>query len=301
VLIAAILALCAWALAGQWSDVREQLRTTSLAVLAGAGALAMAAMATFATGWRIILKDLGAPLGVRDAGGIYFLGQLGKYIPGSVWPVVAQTALAREHGVARRAVAAGFVLHLVVTLVTGGVVAALTMPFAGADALARYWWLFAALPAAVIALHPRLLGPGLRFVARLARRPEALIGAPSVRTLLHAGIWCAAGWVVFGLHVAMLGASVGGEGPDLLLRSIGGWALAWSVGFLVVVAPAGLGVREAALALVLGPALPPGGAAAVALLSRLVMTAADLLWGLLASWQVLRLRRRTERGSTPNA
>jgi hypothetical protein len=64
----------------------------------------------------------------------------------------------------------------------------------------------------------------------------------------------------------------------------------------VIVAPVGAGAREAALVFLLQPTIPPTEAAVVALTSRLVVTAADLIWGLVALGA--ERRRRERRGNT---
>src|SRR4029079_6419948 len=58
----------------------------------------------------------------------------------------------------------------------------------------------------------------------------------------------------------------------------GAFAAAWCAGFLVVVVPTGAGTREAVLTLALASLLPGGPAAAltVAVLSRLLLTLADV-------------------------
>ena len=61
------------------------------------------------------------------------------------------------------------------------------------------------------------------------------------------------------------------------LLSVGGFAFAWCVGFVVVFAPAGAGIREALLIATLSPMLDVGRATAVTLVSRLLMTAGDLI------------------------
>jgi uncharacterized membrane protein YbhN (UPF0104 family) len=58
--------------------------------------------------------------------------------------------------------------------------------------------------------------------------------------------------------------------------SIGGYCLAWAVGFLVVVAPAGAGAREAALAAALSPVLDGAELVVLVLASRVLLTVADL-------------------------
>jgi uncharacterized membrane protein YbhN (UPF0104 family) len=64
----------------------------------------------------------------------------------------------------------------------------------------------------------------------------------------------------------------------MLPVAAGGFALAWSVGFLAVFVPAGVGVREAALVAALAPVLDRGDALVVALISRVLMTLGDLAW-----------------------
>ena len=70
----------------------------------------------------------------------------------------------------------------------------------------------------------------------------------------------------------------------IALLAVGGFAFAWSVGFLVVFAPAGAGIRDVLLVAILGPVLGVGSATAVALVSRALMTAGDLLTAALAAW-----------------
>ncbi len=45
-----------------------------------------------------LLNDLGSPLPPAGSLRVFFLGQLGKYVPGSVWPAVAQMELGRDYG-----------------------------------------------------------------------------------------------------------------------------------------------------------------------------------------------------------
>ena len=49
--------------------------------------------------WRIAVRELDSSVHVAAASKIYLLGQLGKYLPGSLWAVAAQTALAKRSGV----------------------------------------------------------------------------------------------------------------------------------------------------------------------------------------------------------
>ncbi len=56
----------------------------------------------------------------------------------------------------------------------------------------------------------------------------------------------------------------------------GAFALAWVLGFVVVAAPAGLGARELALGVAAAPVVGVTGAAALAVLLRVVHTLGDV-------------------------
>ena len=68
-------------------------------------------------------------------------------------------------------------------------------------------------------------------------------------------------------------------------------ALAITLGFVVVVAPSGIGVREAVLVATLAPVLDTSQALAIALVARLLFTVADLI----AAAVVALIRNRTPR------
>jgi uncharacterized membrane protein YbhN (UPF0104 family) len=265
----------------QWSRVGDTVRDVPLVALAG-GAAAMAT-ATYCSmlAWRAVLADLGSPLRLRFATGIFFVGQLGKYLPGSLWPVVAQMELGKEHGVPRKRSAVAALLVIVVGLTAAGVIGAATLPFVATGSLTRYRYVFLVPVLGLVLLVPRVFDRVTALGLRLLRR------APLDRHLSPRGIGAALGWSLvqwawYGAGVWAIARGLPGAPRGLLALSMGAYALAWSAGFLFLVAPAGAGVREGALVLLLAPSLGSGPALGVALLARLLATLGDLVWGLVA-------------------
>ena len=87
------------------------------------------------------------------------------------------------------------------------------------------------------------------------------------------GSWAGAGLQVWALAVPL------GAPADLrtAVLVIGGYALAWAVGFIVIIAPAGVGPREIVLGAVLSAVLDrPGAVVVIVLLSRVMFTLVDL-------------------------
>jgi glycosyltransferase 2 family protein len=191
---------------------------------------------------------------------------------------MAQMELGRDYHVPQRASGAAVGVFLLVVVGTGLAVAAATTPLLGPDALDAYWWLLAVLPLALLTVVPLVLNRLLALALRLTRRPP-LTAPLSTGGLVRAAGWALLSWLAYGVHLWVLAGQLGAGGPLLLARATGAFAAAWCVGFLLLVAPAGAGVREAALVLLLAGALTRPQATVVAVVSRLLFVLGDLGWG----------------------
>jgi uncharacterized membrane protein YbhN (UPF0104 family) len=271
----------AYATATQWSRVGDAIRLVSAPDLALAGAATLGGTYASFLAWRAVLADLGSPLPVRDAAKVFFVGQLGKYVPGSLWTVVAQMELGRDRDVPRRRSAAAALLVIVVALTAAGVVAAATLPFTAGGGIKPYRYVFLAPAVGLVLLVPKVFERVVSTAFRLVKRtpPERML---SERGVLAALGWAAVQWLLYGVAVWALARAVPGAPGTLLALATGAYALAWSAGFLFLVAPAGAGVREGALTLLLAPAVGSGRALGFALVTRLLATLADLILGAVA-------------------
>ncbi len=276
-------------LARRWHEVRPLLHELSVAGVGLAGGAVVAGIyATFLC-WRAVLTDLGSPLPLGGGMRIFFLGQLGKYLPGSVWPLLAQMELGRDYKVPRRASGAAVAVFMLLILGSGLLVAAVALPLLGEHALQRYWWALTVLPVAAVLLYPPVLNRLLATALRLARR-DPMPNPLTLPGVVRAVGWALVSWVLYGLHVWILARMLGAGGVGILPRSIGAFAAAWCVGFLVVIAPAGGGAREAALIVLLGTGVGAARATVIAVVSRLLFTVGDLGWG---GGVALAVRKRT--------
>jgi uncharacterized membrane protein YbhN (UPF0104 family) len=276
-------------LARRWNEVRPLLHELSVAGVGLAGVAVVAGIyATFLC-WRAVLTDLGSPLPLGGGMRIFFLGQLGKYLPGSVWPLLAQMELGRDYKVPRRASGAAVAIFMLLILGSGLLVAAVALPLLGEHALQRYWWALTALPVAAVLLYPPVLNRLLATALRLAQR-DPMPNPLTLPGVVRAVGWALVSWGLYGLHVWLLARMLGAGGVGILPRSIGAFAAAWCVGFLVVIAPAGGGAREAALIVLLGSGVGAARATVIAVVSRLLFTVGDLGWG---GGVALAVRKRT--------
>jgi len=96
------------------------------------------------------------------------------------------------------------------------------------------------------------------------------------RILAAAALLAAASWAITGTAAWILIAALTPSPPDPFFL-IGAYAFAWLVGFLVVFAPSGLGVREATLIVLLAPHLGAGPATVLAVVLRFANIVGDVV------------------------
>lgn len=272
------LAAVAYAVVTNWADVSVHLSRISVGAFLLSTLAALAGTWLTMLGWRVLLADLGSPLELAPASGVYFVGQLGKYLPGSLWSVLVQADMASSLKVPRRRTAVAGLLALGFSLLTGFVVG---LPAASylirREADGFDWWTLLALPVVAVLLVPRILNRLIGSLLRILRR-EPLEHDLSGRAVGSAVLLFILVWVTFGLHTLLLARAVAGPEPHphLGVAALTGYALSVSLGMLTVILPAGLGAREGLLTLILATAIPVAAAGAVAIVSRFIVTIVDV-------------------------
>ena len=228
--------------------------------------------------WQRTVRAWGQSLGFADATRIWFVSNLGRYVPGKVWQIGAMGVLAQRVGVSPVAAVGSSLVIAIVNVVTG-VAVAVVCGVGTWEAPAWMVPLTAALAAAVVAT-PWLLPVAARWIGRILRRSVVSPNLP------HSAVWIAAGgcttaWLIYGaafrlLHVALLGPT------SDLLRSTAAFTGSYIIGFLVLFAPGGLGVREYMLQDLLSRLGIASGADAwlVVLASRAWLTVLEIVPGL---------------------
>ncbi len=289
VLVAAIVAL--WR---NWTDVSATLaslavRTWLPSLLAVPLGIVCATMS-----WQVFVDDLGTPVGPARGGQIFLVGQLGKYVPGSVWAYVLQLELGRRAGIARTRIFTATVFSLAVAVVAALSVGSLAIPAVvhANPGLDRLRWLYVLLPLGIVGLHPRILswaaGRGFRLLGRPA--PDHPIRK---RTVARSLGWAVASYVSFGVHVWLLTREVVVPTIENLGLTVGAMALAMISGLFVFLLPSGAGVRETILVSALAPVVGTGRAVAYAAISRVFLTVGDLSMAGAAAALAARERRRS--------
>lgn len=260
-----------------WDEVSAALADVGAGAVLAALAVSVAYLVVTMASWRTVLVDLGVRLPGRVAAGVFFVSQVGKYVPGGVWNVVAAGELGADRQIPRRVSVTGMAVAMLVSVAAGVALGLGGLALGPDHAHGQLDMLLWVAPLAALVLWPPLLNRLVALALRLTGRQPLARGLTPGGTVRATG-WAVAGWLLAGLQVWLLGTAVGMEvTPRTLALTTGAYALAWVAGFLVLFAPAGVGAREAVLLALLAGTLGTGEVLVVVLLSRVLLTAVDLV------------------------
>lgn len=225
---------------------------------------------------QLVLLSVGERASFRDAFELNYVSALGKYVPGGVWHVVGRFALADSLSIRKRGVVVMTVFENALGVISGVIVAVLGLGVAASSRLGFPAWVAPVFAAALlVALHPALFGRLMRLGLRLAHAEEGLPELSFWRTVALVA-YRVAGWFLAGWGLQLYARAVCVEPAGGLGLYAGAFAAGSVFGLLVLFVPGGIGVREAAITVLLTPALGAGAAGVVGLSSRLWTTSVEL-------------------------
>lgn len=274
-----------------WSEVKSYDWSFNLWYLGLSVVLLLLYYAQQWGGWRLIMHSFGDPLTWLESGRIWFTSILARYIPGNVAMVAGRVGMCRQRGVPGRITFASMVYENALILISALLFAAATVPLWPPFPYDGYALALAALaPVGLALLHPSVFRRLTNFAMKKMKLEPLEDTLPFSRVLLLL-LYYLMGWALLGSAFAALSASVADVGWSDVALLAGGYAFAWEVGFLALITPGGLGIRELALYAILVLIFPAPVAAALVAASRLWQTlvevaAAGTVWGI-----TLRTRR----------
>jgi uncharacterized membrane protein YbhN (UPF0104 family) len=280
VLLALTLALCAWAVAGQWSKAAPLLEHANVGYLILAVACVSAYYLVFILGWIRMLAAWRIDVAYRPALQAEMVSMLAKYLPGGVWTPAARTvALRRSAGVTDTpTVLASILVEAMLSAISGVIVFVVSLAWVDDVDAPPLWALigFAILLASL--LHPRVF----RWISEHVLAPFGaryhIDPLPFPITLVLLLFYCGT-WLIGGLGVYFMLRSLGDDVALSTIPYLGGVsAIGAIVAVLTVFLPSGLGVREASMYGLLHYTVTSSGAVAlgVTVLNRLIITLVEL-------------------------
>lgn len=271
---------------GNWEVVKESLSRFRFWWLLPTGLFLGLAFLMLVETWRWVLRGTGASLSFATACKIWFASNMGKYLPGKVWQILGMVYLSERRGVPKVKSFTSSVVSQFFGAVSGLLIGIIFLLIGGQRTLlgSAFWlWVILATLVAlsgISLLYPSLVQGVMNFLLRLAKKEPVKFSFDSLSFLLYM-LFYGVSWILFG--VAFFFFSMGLVEPDInfLWLATAGFSIATVSGFLAVVVPAGLGVREGVLVLLLSGFVPSHIATLLALSYRVWFTLAEaVLFGI---------------------
>lgn len=234
-----------------------------------------------ATLWGAILRHLGGQASWSQNLKVYCASCLARRLPTPVWFIAGRLSMYHAIGVAQRMTSVAMLLEATLIVFSGALVSlvAILLPGNLVSLPPRYtpWLAGLSLACLALVLQPRVLPRIMTAIARRLGRD-----APWDSTVNHTRmfawtgayvlIWVLGGVTLFGLTRALYPLPV-----SRLPSIIGIWAVAGMISHLALFLPAGLGIRELSLVVMLSSFTPLPVAIVVAIVTRLWYSILEIL------------------------
>ncbi len=262
-----------------WVQVRAEPWQLDIGLLALSFALGATWHLARPWGWMRLIRGFGHRLRYGDVYRIYRQSEVSRYVPGGVWQFASRIYLMGRLGVKPASCLAATLLDMSLAALAAMVPAAW---LAGAAASSLGLWQRYALLAfpflASALVHPKALNAWAAPLARLLKQPYRNL---EIRPREMLAIWASyvAATTLLALAMATLARSLlPGIGMQQFAFIAGCYALAWVAAMLTMVAPAGMGIREGILGLLLTETAAAGTALTLAVAMRLWVVCMELVW-----------------------
>lgn len=254
--------------------------------------------------WHLLLSALGEKHSLLLSFRIYLISQIGKYIPGNVAHLIGRVSMAKTHGMKSSSVSYTIVFELLMIVLSStlfSIVTVLLVDIEGYSPLIPNLLnlVLIGLVCVTVALFIIYFSP--RLFSLLGKRPFI-----QPATMVPAKIFLAC-FLIYIITFGLFGYSAnhiaeeifGVYGKKILLTS-GIFTISFVAGFLTPGSPAGIGVREAALIILLSPIYGDLCAVGIAAFTRIAQMAGDCISMLLAVILFRKITGKEETGSDLN-
>lgn len=227
--------------------------------------------------WAFTLRCLGAGLGIKSIFEGFQISLLPRYIPGSVWGYLGRSQwLDQYHGIGYSTSLTASLIEVSIQALTAFAVGIFCygLTFGTAHRFLYVIIAFVAILLAWLAV-PRAV---IFFLRRMGRAPTTFTLAPGAWlavVLTHVMLWVAYGASLFWIIEALASRALVNWWQAMAASS-----LSWLVGFVIPIVPAGIGIREAMLTVLLTRqgmlSRPEANLTSVVL--RFALITAELIW-----------------------
>jgi uncharacterized membrane protein YbhN (UPF0104 family) len=230
----------------------------------------------FVKAWQAIIRCLRSDIAFPNAFWVMAASQTAKYVPGGVWFALGRVYLAKNKELSPETIGVSVIIETGLTFLVGILLFFLALSLSRPENIVNYLLLIPVFFFFLLVLYPpvlnRLVNLGLKIIKRPAIRFEL-----SYRQLLGIAFYFLGLWLAQIIGYFLLINSIYpipiGRFPSLTAIYI----ISWMAGFIVILAPGGLGVREGTMSLLLSALVPSALAIGISFISRVWITIFEIV------------------------
>jgi hypothetical protein len=270
------------------ADIFQIIDQIKLPVLLYAALVVLVGLTVTGIIWAILFGFQGYFRPPRLLQPAFYIGQLAKYIPGSVWVFGVQAHLIRKLQIPGRATVTTGMVFVYVNVISATVLGLVVVP--------SLWPQFGSKGIFLVVIGITgllLLSPiPIKHLIMLLSSSETTVDV-RYRKQIKVVVSIFVVWILYGFSIKILSDSISSGSSITLLYATSAFAVAYALGVLAIFSPAGIGVREGVLIYALTPELGLEASISIALITRLIHTSSDFLLAAFWFFSNERLQRKT--------
>jgi glycosyltransferase 2 family protein len=283
---AAIIFFLGHSVLSNWEVIRGYDWSFNPVLMAAACVMFTAAFGFLPWVWRKVLHYMGYDLSYGDARDIFYIGNLGRYIPGKVWSIAGMAYMAEKSGIPATIAGTSAVFAQVYSFLSSFGFFILFFIFRGTFTINAgfLWFVPVFIAAAVIFIFPANLERVLNIVLKKIGREPVALKITTATALKITALYFLSG-MLFGCSFWIFVSSFVGMSEINPMFTASAYIIAYWAGFLAFFVPGGIGVREGILGLLFMNIIPAGVLIIIAALSRLLVTLIELMFVVIAAFR----------------
>jgi uncharacterized membrane protein YbhN (UPF0104 family) len=300
VLAATVIYFAGRQLVSHWAEVSQHHWTINPLLIILSVVFHLITFAVLSKMWCLLMKAFGFNVPLKHGFKIAYIASLGRYIPGKIWQVFGMVYLLKQINVNKEVALASWGVATIFGLPPAFLVGFITIYFypqmlsttlgsnPGVGPFVAVVVTFAA--SLLLVFAPDKTMALFNWILKTLRRPRVQFKLEK-KIALQVYLGYFIGWTCYGIsfYTFMNAIMVKPEIP--VIAGVGSFVMAYTIGYLAVFSPGGLGARELVLTIVLSPFLG-SIASGVAVAARIWNLASEFIAAMIAL--LIKLEKKKE-------
>jgi uncharacterized membrane protein YbhN (UPF0104 family) len=230
----------------------------------------------YSKSWQEMMRTLGTDISFSQSWWMIATTQIAKYVPGRIWYMVGRIYVGRKEKMDGRNLAVSMVLETCLLLISSGVIFIISTVIVGAYNRTDLLICVITFIGACIILNPRVISSITNFFLKIFKKPAVKITV-SYGSLLKLSVYFFGLWIAQIIGFYFLVNALYPVGFLKIFNVAGAYTLSWIAGFVVVLVPGGLGIREGVMTLLLSRIISDPLAIVISFIARVWITVFEVV------------------------